>query len=461
MNERTVPDEFDAMLRDAFTDVSDATRPDPGLADLLIANAREGRPAITSLATRRDAKRWVLPLLAVASIAAVVVGIVAASKMAANDHHAPPGHSSPNPNPPKPKPGALPHFRAADVSFSDAQHGWALGDAACSSGKRTNCPALLATTDGGSSWHAMAVPKHLVSTFNSSSCGTNGTLTGRCVNSVLFATASDGYLWSLHEIYSTTDGGRSWARYVDPAHDWDGASQLVIDGDSVLRIAPLQQCSSGCPGAVETAPVGTTQWQVVHPTTQEVGLYSSKLAVAGSDVYLFAGLTYDNTSAGIFRSSDGGRSWTHLTSNVCGPAKDPEQDPFSGQGSTVADNGALIANCLGSPTGIRMAAPGSSTFSGVRAFPPGRTIELEAASSQNRIVVANTSHAYSGGSIEIGIYVTSDGGRTWRRTATIPVRGGTLRFTSGTHGYGIAADGSQLTATDDGGVTWRRIQFSS
>ncbi|HEY2272354.1 MAG TPA: hypothetical protein VGH30_06250, partial [Jatrophihabitantaceae bacterium] len=131
MNERTVPDEFDTMLRDAFTDVAGATRPDPGLADLLIANTREGRPAVTSLTTRREAKRWALPLLAVASIAAVAVGIVVTAKLASDDHHSRPAHHSPVPSPKrtKPKPAALPHFRAADVDFADAQHGWALGDA--------------------------------------------------------------------------------------------------------------------------------------------------------------------------------------------------------------------------------------------------------------------------------------------------------------------------------------------
>jgi hypothetical protein len=129
MNERTVPDEFDTMLRDALTDVAGATRPDPGLADLLIANAREGRPAVTSLTTRREAKRWALPLLAVASIAAVVVGVLVSAKLASEDHHSRPAHHSPVPKPTvtKPTPPALPHFRAVDVEFTDAQHG-AAGD---------------------------------------------------------------------------------------------------------------------------------------------------------------------------------------------------------------------------------------------------------------------------------------------------------------------------------------------
>jgi hypothetical protein len=236
---------------------------------------------------------------------------------------------------------------------------------------------------------------------------------------------------------------------------------MVVVGNAVVRIAPIQQCSSGCPGAVETAPVGTTQWRASSPTSKQVGLYSSNLAVAGSSVYLFAGLTEANTSAGIFRSSDGGRNWTHLASDVCGPATDPEQDPFAGATSTVADDGALIADCLGSHPGIRVAAPGSTSFSGQRRYPSADDVDLQGAESEQRIVAADTSHAYTGSNIETTFYVTTNGARTWQRRATIPVRGDSLRFRSGANGYAIAQDGTEFYSTDDGGATWHTTQFSS
>jgi photosystem II stability/assembly factor-like uncharacterized protein len=463
MNDRAVPDQFDTIVRDALADVARAAQPDPGLADLLIANAQEGRPAVTSLASHRAAKRWVAPLLAVASIVALAVGAAVLAKVVADHHHdARPLHRNTTPTPDAPKPPALPHFHAADVYFSDLQHGWALGDAKCASSNRTNCPALLATRDGGTSWRVLDLPKGLVSTFDSGSCGTNGRVAGHCVDAVLFANESDGYLWSLHTIYSTVDGGRTWSHYVDPTHAWDGATRMVVAGPVVVRIAPIQQCSSGCPGAVETAPVGTTQWQPSRPTTQQVGLYSSNLAVAGSDIYLFAGGTVANASPGIYRSTDGGNNWTRVAHNVCGVASSPEQDPFSGTGSGVADNLALVVSCLGSGAGtVRVAPPGSTSFAEPRRYPGNDTVVLEGAQSEQRVVVADTSHAYTGRHLVTTFYVTTDGGRSWRRTATLPVRGDGIRFRSGADGYAITQDGTALYVTDNGGQSWQRTQFSS
>jgi hypothetical protein len=467
MNQRAVPDEFetdefDRLVRDAIADVAAAAHPDPGLAERLVAAPPDGRP-VANPAPRRRVKRWALPLLAAASVVGLAVGIAVVAKIAGEQHHSRPVHrNAPVPPPTAPTPPARPHFRAADISFADAQHGWALGDARCASGRRADCPALLATSDGGTSWRALSVPKGLVSTFDDASCGTNGSVAGPCVDAVLFANDADGYLWSLHTMYWTTDGGRTWRHYVDPAHDWDGATRMVVAGDAVVRIAPTQQCSSGCPGAIETAPVGTTQWRVGAPSTKAVGLFSSNLTTIASMVYLFAGGTADNASAGIFRSEDGGRNWTPVASGMCGAAKDPEQDPFSAVDSTVADDGALVVSCLGARTGsVRVAVPGSASFSGPRPYPRVGTVELEAARSARGLTVADTSHAFAGHRIETTFYATTDGGRSWRPTATIPVRGDSLRFISGTRGSAIAGNGSGFYLTDDGGFTWRRARFGS
>jgi hypothetical protein len=401
-----------------------------------------------------------MPLIAVASIVAVAVGAVVVTKVVADRDHAipPTHHKTDQAKPPPLKPPVVPHFRANSVSFTDAQHGWALGDSKCASSRHITCPALLATDDGGTSWRVVSTPKGLVSTFDEGSCGTNGGVRGPCVDSVVFANASVGYLWSLHDIYSTTDGGRHWSHYVDPAHDWDGASRLVVVGASVVRIAPIHQCSSGCAGSVQTAPIGTTRWRPSPPpTADEVGLYSSNLSVSGAQVYLFAGLTAANPGAGVYHSADGGHTWQLVSAHPCGVARNPENDPFRGESSRAADNGALIVYCA---NGIRVAAPGSDSFTATRRF-PGEQIDLDAARTQNRVVVSDVSHQYAPGAISTTFYVTSDGGVTWHRTATVPVLGGTARFTPGGHGYAITPDGGSLYTTDDGGHTWHRIEFGA
>jgi photosystem II stability/assembly factor-like uncharacterized protein len=456
MTNRPVSDEFETMLRHAFADVSDAVHSPAGLADRLVADIRADRRPAARIDGARRTKRWGLPLLAAASVVAIAGAVAIVANVRSNDRPTPPAHST---SVPAPRPPAVPHFHAADIYFSDLHHGWALGDGQCGSSRKTDCPALLATADAGASWRAVTMPAGLVSTFDSASCGTNGDYAGPCVDNVLFADASDGYLWSLHEIYSTVDGGRHWRRYVDPAHDWDGAAQVAVAGNTAVRLAPVQQCSSGCPGSVETAPVGTSDWQVTTVAREQIGLYGSGLAGVGTDVYLLAAGTAANPSPGIFRSSDGGQHWTRIAHDVCGVASSPEQDAFWGAGSVLADDGALVAGCLdgGAAGSIRVAAPGTGAFSESRTLPGVDRTQVLAAQSQERIVVADESHADDGRASKMTFYETTDGGRSWQPTITLPVD--RVRFSSGTDGYAITPSGTDYYVTSDGGITWHGKAF--
>lgn len=475
MSNRATADEFDATVRRTLDDVAAAARPDPALAERLIANARAGRTSVVSLDARRRAHRWMLPMLAAAAIAIVaVVATLASTSLSANGSHGPahqptpvhkptPVHTTPvhKPTPvhttpvaPPPAPPVVPHFRASGLYFTDAQHGWALGDGQCASGTATDCPALIATADGGQSWRRLPVPEGLVSTFDSSSCGDNGGIAGPCVENVLFANASDGYLWGLHEVYWTSDGGQSWSRYVNPRTDWDGATQMVIVGGTVVRLAPLQQCSVPCPAAVETAPVGTADFKAVTAATKQIGGISSSFGVVGRDLYLFAGGTMQNNkSVGVLRSSDDGRTWQPVNPDPCG-----NRDlSFFASNDIVAHDGALIASC-GSK--VRVAAPGSTQFSTPRRFPRGGELYAVAAESADVITAADVSHAWYQPPIHTTFYRTTDGGQTWQRGATLPVRGNAFTFTSESVGYAAAANSSTLYVTHDGGLTWTPRSFA-
>ena len=464
MNNRPVSDEFDVIVRHALEDVSDAVRPERDLATRLITNAKEGRPAVVRRAARRQAKRWALPLLAAASIAILAAGGAIAANLLADDHHAQPQHSNsvptPNPSPTVTKPPAVPHFRAADVYFSDAQHGWALGDALCDSGSKTDCPTLLVTTDGGAAWHPLSVPRGLVSSLDmtTGSCNTNGGIAGPCVNQVLFATESDGYLWGLHEFYWTTDGGRTWTRETDPVSGEPGNYEMVVAGSRAIRLAPNQQCSAGCPGEIETAPVGSADWQLSTPAAGEIGYYTSGLDVVGDHVLLFAGETATNTSTGIWRSGDGGRSWHHVAQDVCGVPRDINNDRFMGTGSFAADNGALVVNCLGARA--RVAAPGSTDFTAVPGPAGVRGSDVVAAESEDVMTAVHASRRdQSGLSHSYTFYRTTDGGSSWQVAGTISAL--EWKFRSGSFGYGMSLDRTGWLVTSDGGRTWTPGSFSA
>ncbi|MDT4940670.1 MAG: hypothetical protein QOJ34_759 [Pseudonocardiales bacterium] len=462
MSDRRPDDDFDAIVRSTLDQVRTAVRPDPRLADRLIANTTADRPAVVHLGSRR-ASRWMLPLLAAAAVVVLAVGAVAGAHLLADSDHRPPTHPRPTPTKPfVPEPSVVPGFHAYAMNFLDEQHGWATGEAECDpAGDLTRapmCPTLLATSDGGTTWRKLGVPKGLVSPFlHDGSCMDNGEITGPCVDNVLFANEDVGYLWGLHEIYATTDGGRHWSRYVNPTTDWDGASSLVIARNSVIRIAPIGQCSSGCAGTVQWAPLGTTDFTPVTVSTKAVGLYSSILDVRDGTAYLFAGGNADNDSIGILTSPDGGRTWQTLNPAPCGK---PADSFFSSYDDFVADDGSLVIGC---GTGIRVAAPGASDFPDQRRLPRGRIVWTVAGESAQVLTAADVSaafNAFGAGANRTTFYRTTDGGLTWQKGATLPVSGTGYSFASGTVGYAARDGGSVLYTTHDGGLTWTPGSFA-
>jgi photosystem II stability/assembly factor-like uncharacterized protein len=461
MSEHRPDDDFDATVQHTLGQVVAAVRPDPHLADRLVANVRGGSTTVVDLGARRRMSRVLPPLLAAAAIVILVVGGAVGMRVLSESNH----KTARQPKPVHTKPfvpvaPVVPHFRAVNLSFSDAQHGWAIGDGQCATGTKTDCPALLATTNGGRSWRALGVPTGIVSTFDGASCGTNGNLSGPCVDAVTFANASDGYLWSLHEIYATTDGGRTWSRYSNPVTDWDGASSLVVVGDSVVRIAPNGQCSAGCSGSVQRAPLGTTQFSLVHPSNRQIGRGSSTLDVHGGDVYLFAGgVGLDSgglsPTPGVFRSSNGGRTWQRIAVDPCGDGSSFGEYDF------VTHDGLAVAWC---GSGVRVATAGSATFSALRPLPsPDAPVYPVAAESADTITAADFSNSYNGdaGHDQTTFEVTGDGGRTWRRSPPLPVRGAAFTFATGSIGYAAAEYASEIYTTRDGGLTWTPGSFAS
>ena len=351
------PDEFDTLVRDTLRAVDADTQPDAHVADRLIANAREGVVKVVPLRRRAT---WVAPLIAAAAVVVVALALVLVNNR--GGHHAVqpatqvPTTSAPNPSRPNstapttsgpttsapttsaptstaptttaPSPSPkIAGFRTADVSYLDAQHGWALGDGRCPTGTRSNCPTIQRTTDGGRTWHAVGVPAGLVSTRNYGSCGDNGTITGPCVDQILFATAKIGYLWSYRTMYLTTDGGTQWTDL-----DTQRVAEVVAVGNTAVRMTTLQPCSDGCQYGVFAAPLGTTNWTNVIPYAKAGG---GDWQLAGSSRVAY--LLEQDSNQVLYRSTDG-RHWTRVVGN--GPCGNKQIDTMK-----VDFSGTLTATC--------------------------------------------------------------------------------------------------------------------
>jgi hypothetical protein len=485
--------DFDATVRSALAQAGAATHPAPDLADRVLANARAGRPAVVSLAARRRAARWSMPLLGAAAVAVVAVGLAVTSSLVAQDHHSPAQRST-APVPPSPTPstaavsspstaatsptstgksavapGVVPAgFHAASISFRDDAHGWALGDGRCapgdsggsgSPGGGFDCAALLATANAGRTWHAVALPPGLTSTFDYRSCGDNGGIFGPCVNQVAFANARDGYLWGLHEFFWTSDGGRHWARETQPVSNSPGNTQMAFVGTTAVRFSPVEECSAECPGVVETAPVGTANWRLATPPGSHPGLYTSGLSASGNSIVLAAGQSNETVAVGIFRSADGGRTWSTAVRHPCGESSSgASSDPFFG--GRLAANGDLIAICYATKhMGIRVAPAGTTVFSAFRPLPVSDVVSVVEARTGQAVVVWVPSDAQHPRP-ESTLYSTQDGGRSWTTLPTLRTPHRPLWSATSTDSASVLnADGSGLLVTSDGGRTWKPLPF--
>ena len=148
----------------------------------------------------------------------------------------------------------------------------------------------------------------------------------------MFADATHGFVFSLHELYLTNDGGRTWIK--QKAQDGTDArvSKLTVQGDTVVRLGPLHDCSSGCQVPVYRAALGSSTW-TESTVPGGAPVLGSQLVASGSRIYLlafrFVGANND-ASYTLYESTDGAASWQPVNNDTC----DGALVPSAGDGVT-------------------------------------------------------------------------------------------------------------------------------
>jgi photosystem II stability/assembly factor-like uncharacterized protein len=452
--------DFDGSVRATLADVALQTPVPDGLNERLIANAEAGRTVVTPLHSSRRRVGWTLPLLAAAAVVVVAGGALAVSHLAdqGNQPKPPAGSATHIPTAPPRPVDPVPDFRVATVSFRDPQHGVALGVGNCGGPAAASCKVtLIATDDGGASWHVLGVPPGLRSMLNPDdpSCGTNGGVLGPCVDRVLFADSADGYLFGLHEFYSTSDGGQTWHHAPAPPADSSGVPTInnvptmVAAQGYAYRMFAAHESSAGGAGRLQRAPIGTNDWTDISPA--DAGIYTSFLAASGPALYLEAGIYAGHENAQLYRSTDHGDHWQQV-----GPKNASLANSLSNL--LVAPDGAVALTTIHCTTYV--AADGIS-FS-EHNLPGGchRTGAYVAgiASGTELTVVA---HPGPGNDRHLQLYHSSDGGASYQPVASNDPPGSQLTTAiqmNGDFGY-VATSPYRVDVTFDGGRTWQARSF--
>lgn len=249
----------------------------------------------------------------------------------------------------------------------------------------------------------------------------------------MYAAGADGGVWR------TDDGGASWSPLSD---DWaqQAIGALAIDptDDDVLVVgtgeANYANHSRYGIGVYRTEDGGAA-WSH-HAESTFAGRTFSKLAIdptnpsvlyaavarAGGFPALAAAKGHPNANGpvGVFKSTDGGETWSHLTGAPAVPASDVAIDPSNP--TTVY---AAIGDIFGHPqNGIWKSTNGGATWAklsgGLPTSTHGRVSVAVAPSNPLRLyaLITNPSSGTGGGASSLGGFRSDNGGASW---ASLPI----------------------------------------
>jgi photosystem II stability/assembly factor-like uncharacterized protein len=173
-----------------------------------------------------------------------------------------------------------------------------------------------------------------------------------------------------------------------------------------------------------------------------------------------------NETATLYRTTDGGGTWVQVSSTGIPPEKGTI--PFAGTKRGLTFLNASTGWLTGfSNVGLLLYVThdaGVTWQQQTLPLPSGVTEEqLEIIpptffNARDGILPVQV-YIPTGGSENLVVYVTHDGGATWHSTAQVHASDRIVAFADATHGW--ASDGSKLFATTDGGQQWSQLPASS
>lgn len=362
-----------------------------------------------------------------------------------------------------------------DVTFADAENGWAVGGDDGSDWGQTS-HVVLHTTDGGETWLRQHAPGNSDADLWAATCTdartawavgdyavyatTDGGQTWSSqrigamggMSSIVFPTAKEGLMGGAHDgtegailgaVLRTTDAGRHW--HLVRLGSWAAHYQLVdpVFADAAHGWAILApgdwEVGSGGYYVVATSNGGVS-WRLV-PVPPHISV--SSLAIEPNGSLCVAARDTVGHTAVFLESSDGGRHWSRRYVHLPVPAD------MATDGAGLCGVGRAILTCD---------SAGTWRPSTNRALVPYRLQMFDDAHG-----VGLLDESWDRSSDKTAFVQTTDG-LSWNVISELPlwsVEG--LAFVDSRHGWVIGSGGSpndvgtgRIYATSDGGLTWQK-----
>lgn len=297
-------------------------------------------------------------------------------------------------------------------------------------------------------------------------------------------------------VWKTTDGGANWTPLtdsqpslaigslaIDPSNHlnvYAGTGEENFNGDGYYGAGILKSTDGGANWTSITGPFGGPA------STTLGGSFIGGIAVSPSNgqILLASVRRFTNSGSGIFRSTDGGATWSPVLSNGTVPAL------TNSYGTSVVfdpTNGNIAYAGIGRPSGsateagVYRSANGGATWSklpgtGANLFPTtnvGRVVVAIAPSAPATLYVAV---ANSLDSTLLGVFKTTDSGANWAKLVNTPdycagsnpqcnydnelrvhPTNANVVFAGGQDVGPPHVRGTSLYGTFDGGATWTSV----
>jgi photosystem II stability/assembly factor-like uncharacterized protein len=277
-----------------------------------------------------------------------------------------------------------------------------------------------------------------------------------------------GWALSQQAVLRTTDGGSHWQTVSPPKITLAQDSIADFLSASTAWIAARQ--AGGTTTQIAHTTDGGRTWQ---QTTIQAAFPKEISFIDAQHGWLLAGWQQPGgaaEAASVFRTADGGKTWMEVATALFSDTTPPGHLPYGGQKSgirflsastgwvtgtvSVPDLAWLYVSYDGGSTWDQQSLPMPSGVPSARLSITSPTFFSASAAILPVTFVQPT----TGSAIAIAIYVTDDGGSTWRSTTPLPGALSIIDFVDLQHGW--ASDGTLLYRTADGGTHWAKLSPS-